>query len=150
MNLIKSTIKNISIRKDETERRAKELMAHFGEAESELRAVTRCSDILKFEAQLDDDYNKSNNTTLTIEVYVIMKEYEKPLGNFRCRDEYHIHWIRNEMSEDGTYPQDDYTQFSGYSSYDGVVDNLQSANKQFEEFKEGIVEKLDFFGIKLC
>lgn len=150
MNLIKSTIKNISIQKEETEKRAKELMAHFDEAESELKSVTRSSNILKFEAQLEDDYTKSNNTTLTIEVYVIMKEYEKTLGNFRCRDEYHIHWIRNEMSEDGTYPQDDYTQFSGYSSYDGVVDNLQSANKQFEEFKEGVIEKLDFFGIKLC
>lgn len=47
MNLIKSTIKNISIRKDETERRAKEIMAHFDESESELRAITRCSNILK-------------------------------------------------------------------------------------------------------
>ena len=150
MNLIKESLKNISIRKDETERRAKEIMAHFGESESELRAITRCSNILKFEGQLEDDYFKSNNTTLTIEVYVIMKEYEEHLGTFNCRYEYHVHWIRNEMSEDGTYPQDDYTQFSGYSSYDGVVDNLQSANKQFEEFKEGIVEKLDFFGIKLC
>ena len=150
MNLIKESLKNISIRKDETERRAKEIMAHFGESESELRAITRCSNILKFEGQLEDDYFKSNNTTLTIEVYVIMKEYEEYLGTFNCRYEYHVHWIRNEMSEDGTYPQDDYTQFSGYSSYDGVVDNLQSANKQFEEFKEGIVEKLDFFGIKLC
>jgi len=150
MNLIKSTIKNISIQKDETEKRAKEIMAHFGEAESELRAVTRCSNILKFEAQLDDDYIKGSDTTLTVEVYVVMKEYEKSLGNFNCRDEYHIHWIRNEMSSDGTYPQDDYTQFSGYSSYKGIVDNLQSANKQFEEFKEEIVEKLDFFGIKLC
>ena len=124
-------------------------MAHFGETESELKSVTRSSNILKFEAQLEDDYLKSNNTTLTIEVYVVMKEY-KPLGNFRCRDEYHVHRIRNEMSEDGTYPQDDYTQYSGYSSYDGVIENIQSANKQFEEFKEGIVEKLDFFGIKLC
>lgn len=150
MNLIKESLKNISIRKDETERRAKEIMAHFGESESELRAITRCSNILKFEAQLEDDYFRGNKTTLTIEVYVVMKEYDEPLGNFRCRDEYHVHWIRNEMSEDGTYPQDNYTQFSGYSSYDGVVENLQSANKQFEEFKEGIVEKLDFFGIKLC
>ena len=41
MNLIKSTIKNISIQKEETEKRAKELMAHFGEAESELKSVTR-------------------------------------------------------------------------------------------------------------
>ena len=150
MNLIKSTIKNISIQKDETEKRAKEIMAHFGETENELRSVTRCSNIIKFEAQLDDDYIKGSDTTLTLEVYVVMKEYKERLGTFNCRDEYHIHWIRNEMSSDGTYPQDDYTQYSGYSSYEGIVDNLQSANKQFEEFKEGIVEKLDFFGIKLC
>ena len=149
MNLIKFTLKNVSIQCDNTEKRAKELMSHFGETESELSAVTRTSNILKFEAQLEDDYFKGNNTTLTVEVYVVMKEYKEPLGNFSCRDEYHVHWIRNEMSSDGTYPQDDYTQFSGYSSYEGIVDNLQSANNQFEDFKEGKIEKLDFFGIKL-
>lgn len=150
MNLIKFTIKNVSIRKDETERRAKELMEHFGgETVSELRAVTRCSDVLKFEGQLDSDYFGGSNTTLTIETYVVMKEYEKPIGNFKCRYEFHVHWIRNEMSDE-SYPQDDYIQFSGYSSYDNVVDVLQSANKQFEEFKDGKVEKLDFFGVNLC
>lgn len=150
MNFVKTTLKNIKIQKDDTEKRSKGLMEFFGETESELRAVKRCSNILKFEAQLEDDYNKGNDTTLTIEVYVVMKEHDKTVGNFSCRNEYHVHWIRNEMSPDGSYPQDDYTQFSGYSSYEGIVDNLRSADKQFEEFKEGKVEKLDFFGIKLC
>lgn len=150
MNLIKESLKNVSIQRDNTEKRAKEIMAHFNEAETELSAVTRCSNILKFEAQLEDDYFRGNNTTLTIEVYVVMKEYKEPIGNFRCRNEFHIHWIRNEMSEDGTYPQDDYDPFSGYSTYDGIVYSLQTADKQFEEFKEGKVEKLDFFGINLC
>ena len=66
MNLIKESLKNISIQKEETEKRAKEIMAHFGEAETELKSVTRSSNILKFEAQLEDDYVKSNNITLTI------------------------------------------------------------------------------------
>ena len=150
MNLIKFTIKDVSINNNETERRAKELMGQFGEVESEVRAVTRCSNILKFEGKLDDDYFMGNDATHTIELYVVMKEYENPIGNFNCRYEYHVHWIRNVMSEDGTYPQDDYTNFSGYSSYDSIIDTLQSANEQFEKFKEGKVEKLDFFGIILC
>ena len=149
MNLINFTIKNVKVQKEGTEKRAKEIMAHFDEAESELNSVTRCSNILKFEGQLEDDYFKGNNITLNIEVYVVMKEYKEPLGNFNCRYEYHVHWIRNEMNEDGTYPQDDYVQFSGYSSYDGVVNNLQIANEQFEDFKEGKVKKLDFFAINL-
>lgn len=150
MNLINFTIKNVSIRKDETERRAKEIMAHFNEVESELRSITRCSNILKFEGQLEDDYFKGNDTTLTVEVYVVMKEYEEPLGIFNFRHEYHVHWIRNEMNEDGSYPQDDYVQFSGYSSYDEIANDLQFANDQFEDFKEGKVKKLDFFAINLC
>lgn len=147
MDFVKSTVKNISIQNEETVKRAKELMAHFGESERELKSVTRCSDILKFEGQLEEDYVKGNDVTLTVEFYVVMKEYAPDGSTFNCRKEYYIHWIRNEQNRDGSYPQDNYDPYSGYSSYDRIEDALNSASKQFEEFKEGKVDKLDFFGI---
>ena len=146
MDLVKTSIANISIFRDETIKRAKELMAHFGESESELKSITRCSNIIKFEGQLVEDYVKGNDVTLTVELYTVMKEYEPDSSTFNCRKEYHIHWIRNEHS-DGSYPQGDYESYSGYSNYDRIEDALESASKQFEEFKEGKVEKLDFFGV---
>ena len=147
MDLVKSSVKNISIFKDETVKRAKELMAHFGESESELKSIRSCSNILKFEGQLVEDYVKGNDVTLTVELYTVMKEYEPDSSTFNCRNEYYIHWIRNEQNEDGSYPQGNYDSYSGYSNYDRIEDSLKSASKQFEEFKEGKVEKLDFFGI---
>lgn len=150
MDLVKSSVTNLSIFKDETVKRAKELMAHFGEYESELRSVTRCSNILKFEAQLVEDYVKGNDVTLIFEVYTVMKEYEPDSSTFNCRKEYYIHWVRNEQNKDGSYPQGNYDSYSGYSNYDRIEDALKSASKQFEEFKEGKAERLDFFGIRVC
>lgn len=147
MDFVKSTIKNISIQDKDTVKRAKELMAHFGESENELNSVTGCSDILKFEGQVEDDYVKGNDVTLSVELYVVMKEYDPDGSTFNCRKEYFVHWIRNEQNADGSYPQGNYDPYSGYSNYDRVEDSVNSASKQFEEFKEGKVEKLDFFGI---
>ena len=149
MDFVKSTIKNISISNENTLKRAKELMAHFGESENELNSVTGCSNILKFEGQLEEDYIKGNDVTLTVELYTVMKEYEPDSSTFNCRKEYQIHWIRNEQNRDGSYPQGNYDSCSGYSNYDRVEDSVNSASKQFEEFKEGKVERLDFFGIQV-
>lgn len=149
MDFVKSTIKNILISNENTLKRAKELMAHFGESENELNSVTDCSNILKFEGQLEEDYVKGNDVTLTVELYTVMKEYEPDSSTFNCRKEYQIHWIRNEQNRDGSYPQGNYESCSGYSNYDRVEDSVNSASKQFEEFKEGKVERLDFFGIQV-
>ena len=149
MDFVKSTIKNISIFKDNTEKRAKELMTYFGESESEINSVTSCSNILKFEGQLEEDYVKGNDVTLSVELYVVMKEYAPDSSTFNCRKEYYVHWIRNEQNADGSYPQGNYDPYSGYSNYDRVEDSVNSASKQFEEFKEGKVERLDFFGIQV-
>lgn len=151
-NFIKSTITSVKVQKDGTVKRAKEIMAHFGESQSELDSIISCSNILKFTGQSEKDFIDGNGTTLTIELYNVLKCYKEDSGRtFRHRNEYHVHWIRNEKNSDGSYPQGDYTNSCGWSGEDLAIDKIKFVDKAFDEFESGDmnVEHLVFFGVKV-
>lgn len=145
-NIIKSTISNVEIIDSGIER-AKEIMANFGESKKELDSIVSVSKFLKFDAQIQNDFFNKNGIVISYELYNIMKRYDGESVNYTFRNEYHIFWTRNEIKENGKCLKGDYVPFSGYSGEKTAVEKIRQTEKLFEDFKNGKLNNLAFFGL---